>query len=132
MPKIDISGISKKILLRELWKNSKSASFFTVNGIPSPPLEEKDIDDRLNEMDNGDHYIDYFCGRAIKMSLGDNEIDSGIYDEYNGEGSVQRIVKSIREGNIPTEEEAKEEEEDGIARHQLESILKLLELSMKK
>lgn len=84
----NIEGINKTKLLKAAWKKSSPASFFTVNKITppefiAPPLEI------LN------YYIDYYCGRCIKMDLSKNTCTSTSYDKDMGEGTFAEIVASF-------------------------------------
>lgn len=54
--------------------NQSSAIFYRINGIPEPEFDEKQAERAVKG------YIDYFCGRAIKMDLSKDEIDPCCYD----------------------------------------------------
>lgn len=88
---VDISGIEKRDLLKALWMNSNSASFFTLSGTSPPDLSEKDIDKAIEK-----RRIDYLCGRVIKMDISGDTVDPWNYDRNNGNGSVQKIVNVLK------------------------------------
>lgn len=101
MTLVDISGIDKRLLLKELWSQSKNASFFGQYGLKCDINEDKIdsyINDNIDSYING--YIDYFCGRLIKSDLSGNMAESRFYDRDNGVGSFQSIVDRLR---IPTD-----------------------------
>lgn len=102
---IDISGLDKAVLLLELWKNQRTASFFEASGTPSPspPTYEQ-----AQKAANGG-VIDYFQGRAIKMNLQVNSIDPRLYERYAGTGSFLRIVQSLRRKEKEKEKEKAQE-----------------------
>jgi hypothetical protein len=55
---VDITGIDKLVLLKDLWKNSKVARFFKDENIPPPSFNDVEAKQIL---EGG--RIDYFCGR---------------------------------------------------------------------
>lgn len=71
--KVDITDVDKKELLKELWKNSLTASFFTIHNINPPKLSEDELNKALKS-----EYIDYLCGRVIKCDLRKDYIDPAI------------------------------------------------------
>lgn len=89
--KINIENIDKLSLLKELWSNGSPAYFFQLHTFIEPPSFNYEIaNNSLNK------YIDYFCGRLIKMDLSGNEVDPFLYDEKYGSGTVQKIVNKLR------------------------------------
>jgi len=90
---INISGLDKKELLRKLWENSQVASFFTMNHMPPPKLNEKELTESVNG------YVDYLCGRVIKCDLTGNMADPQMYDRDNGKGAFEKIVIELRDAN---------------------------------
>jgi len=87
---VDISGVDKVVLLRELWNNSKPAAFFTMNGIPPPPFNE------TNAKFFVDKYIDYYDGRLIKTDISGDTANPSMYDRDNGSGSFQKSVDAAK------------------------------------
>lgn len=90
MTTVNIQGLDKVELLHALWSNQKSASFFTMSGIPSPQFDHQEANTAVLER------IDYFCGRAIKCDLSKNEVDPGLYDRDAGQGTFEKIVNQLR------------------------------------
>ena len=95
MSEIDITGIDKKQLLKELWKNSKTAGFFTMSGMPAPGCNDAEIDRVFSSQDC---YADYLCGRVIKTSFKTNKLNPWGYDRDNGAGAMQKVVDAVRAG----------------------------------
>lgn len=98
IPKIDISGLDKVELLKELWDESSNAPYFTnpmtffnMERIKPPPF-----DFVLAKTTVTTGYIDYFCGRCIKSDLSE---DMAPYEGYNrtvGRGKFQAVIDRLR------------------------------------
>lgn len=93
--KIDVTGLDRKVLLHELWKNAKPALFFVRLGSSGP---EFNMERALSELQSNDTYADYICGRCIKASVfaKENEIDGKFYDREYGTGSFQKVVNRCK------------------------------------
>ena len=87
---INIEGIDKVTLLKELWSKQIVASFFITNDLPPPPFDEVLATKAVKK------FIDYFCGRAIKSNLSKDEVDTTNYNRDAGEGVFEDIVKKLR------------------------------------
>jgi hypothetical protein len=87
---IDIKGIDKVILFKNLWQNQVVAGFFTNMPYLAPKFNEAEAQEAVLE------YIDYFCGRAIKCDLSGDTAHPKMYDLYAGAGAFQRVVNSLR------------------------------------
>jgi len=90
MSDIDISGIDKVELLRQLWKHSVVASFYKTTGLSSPSLNEIELKKCF------DGYIDYLCGRVIKTDISKNKVNHYMYDMVNGYGLFEKIVDDLK------------------------------------
>jgi hypothetical protein len=86
---MDISGLDKIKLLNALWENMVPASFFTMMGLPSPGFDEKKAEEAVKG------YIDYFCGRAIKMDLSQDKVDPWLYNR-DTKTPAEEVVKKLR------------------------------------
>ena len=88
---VDVTGIDRKELLRALWEKQKPANFFTDSGLTPPRFDASEINTTRS-------YIDYFCGRAIKSTIFDdnNIVDPSFYDLNAGSGMFQKIVDELR------------------------------------
>lgn len=91
MEEINIEGINKVNLLREMWKHQRVASFFGGAGINPPTFDETNANNVITK-----GYIDYFQGRAIKADLSGDTIDPRLYDRDAGRGSLKNIVETLR------------------------------------
>ena len=86
--KFNVSDLVIKILFKELWLNTITASFFKHSGMPPPNYEEPK---------NYHEYFDYHCGRPMKLDLTDlSNVDPRVYDRDAGEGKFEAIVKRLR------------------------------------
>lgn len=79
---VDITGIDRTELLKELWLNSKDARFYTLNNIDSPYGKQfkYPTDDEVKSFKRcGD--VDYYKGRMIKCDVygESNKLDPWLY-----------------------------------------------------
>jgi hypothetical protein len=89
-PKIDISGLDKPFLLKNLWR------YAFESPMNFGPSRWQDDWDRVAETAvNGP--IDYFKGRAIKTDLSKDEVDPWLYDRDAGEGTFASVVARLRQ-----------------------------------
>ena len=86
---VSIAEKNKKELLHALWKYAKPAAFFTMHGLPGPAFEEAEAEKAVKG------YIDYFCGRCIKIDLRGDTADPSAYDNDWGVGSFETIVTNL-------------------------------------
>lgn len=85
------SHISPEECLAALWSKSLVAGFFSVNGLPNPPIKRSAIRGALKH-----NYADYVCGRVIKTSFDDYpHLNSLGYDRDNGNGAMEDIRDNI-------------------------------------
>ena len=92
MDTIDISDLDIKTLLKELWTNTITASFFKHSSSPAPGYSEPD---KYNT------YFDYHCGRPIKTNFEDmSKIWHKPYDRDAGEGKFLEMVTRLRNKQV--------------------------------
>ena len=85
---IDISDLDRKVLLKELWLNTITASFFRFNNVEPPSYKEPET---YNE------YFDYHCGRPIKTNLFNlKEVETCGYNRNAGLNKFEEIVAKLR------------------------------------
>lgn len=85
---IDISDLDRKQLLKELWLNTITASFFMYNNITPPPYEEPEKYDIV---------FDYHCGRPIKTDFTDmTSIETRGYNRNAGAKKFEYVVAMLR------------------------------------
>lgn len=87
---IDITGIDKVALLAVLWSGQRPAGFFNEQTWAMPGFNKEKATEAVKT------YIDYFCGRAIKTNLSQNEVDPWLYDRDAGQGAFAEAVKSLK------------------------------------
>lgn len=81
---LDISGIDKLRLLKELWYRQRDPGF-----LPAVWYER----DAIYSLKRG--YIDYCCGKAIKMDLTKNFVLPYLYERYT-DARVDEIIKKLK------------------------------------
>ena len=97
LPQINIQGLNKVDLLRALWNEVMPASFFVSNPQKIPEFDSNVAETIVQ------HYIDYFCGRAIKCDISKNVANPTGYDRGTAPGTFQRIATDLRSNvGIPT------------------------------
>lgn len=89
---LNISGIDKTALLKQLWLQREPALFFSMN--PSVKVPEWD-DEAAEKALARKCKIDYFQGRAIKTDLSKDEIDPSEYNKY-GKASFADAIEKLK------------------------------------
>ena len=90
---VDISGIHKVKLLRELWNEAN------INGFILQIHEATGIYPSFNEEEAKEavtRNIDYFCGKPIKCNISKNKVNPWLYDRETRSGKFQEIVNSLK------------------------------------
>ena len=91
MSGIDISDLDIKILFKELWNNSKTASIYYTN-----PEFERQIPPYSAPTKYTARFL-YHCGRPIKTDFTNLcNVNYSEYDCSNGEGKFMEIVTKLR------------------------------------
>jgi hypothetical protein len=90
MTDIDIKGINKNDLLKELWNNSNIAGFYNQHSIPFPEYDVIKAEEAVK------NYINYFQGRVIKSDISQDIANTWGYDRDMGEGSFKKCVDKLR------------------------------------
>lgn len=89
---IDIKGLDKAEVLKELYNNSihQGLGFLNFNSKDMTLEEAKEI---LKQRT----YFDYLNGRVMKVDLSsDDEFEEWLYDRDNGIGSAKRVIDELR------------------------------------
>jgi hypothetical protein len=86
---ISIKGLCKVTLLHEMWKHQRIAAFYSLYGGQSAP--EFNMEEARNAIHN---YIDYFCGRAIKVNLSGDVVSSYAYDRDSNK-KLKEIINDV-------------------------------------
>ena len=92
----NIEGLDKKAVLRALWHHSQPAPFFNAVPWAAPALSEAELTEALSGQGRNDYYVDYLCGRVIKIDFGGDTINGRNYDRDNGAGAAARVVDGLR------------------------------------
>jgi hypothetical protein len=87
---IDIRGIDKVLLLKEMWNNVPPARYFTIYQKSAPAFDEAGAGAAVKG------YIDYYEGRCIKTDLSGDTVDPFLYDRDAGYGTLGFIVEKLR------------------------------------
>lgn len=90
---VDITGLDKLVLLKNLWNKAITAGLFFSSPTRSPIFDEKEAKEALEN-----NFIDYISGRPIKVQIWKNCVDPTLYDSYNGEGSFSSVIQDMRKG----------------------------------
>lgn len=94
MSSVDISGLDKVDVLYAIWQASSPAAWFgQFMGVPPPVFNWEEA-----RRDLGRHgcYVDYFCGRCIKLDFRSDALDPRLFDRDYGQGAVARAVQKLR------------------------------------
>ena len=90
---IDIKGLDKVEVVKALHAASRPLGMgFLHEGSPLPDLRA--------QIDAGDTYFDYLCGRVMKVEVGNDELDPRLYDRDNGDGAAGRVIDSLRANRV--------------------------------
>lgn len=91
---VDISGLGKVDVLHAIWQASEPAAWFGQFMGRDPPAFNWEEAQR----DVGRHgcYVDYFCGRCIKLDFRGDALDPRLFDREYGPGAVARAVQKLR------------------------------------
>lgn len=105
MAKIDIKDIDKAELLAALYNNASPMGM----GFLQARTGEMTREDAVKLMEAGDDssrmfprlgrsntYFDYVYGRPLKIELGGNELETGLYNRDWGKDAAERIVEGLR------------------------------------
>ncbi|WP_394870540.1 hypothetical protein [Clostridium butyricum] len=89
---INIEGLKKADVLKELYNNSKPL------GMGFLQFEAKEMTtEEAEEFLKRTTYFDYLKGRVMKVDLSsDTEFEEWLYDRDNGQGSAQRVINSLK------------------------------------
>ncbi len=95
---IDISGLNKKELVKELHKNARPPELDIIQlvlGTSNPGVV--DLSDEEAEAAVYQGKIEYLKGRPMKIEIfGDKLLDAWLYNREHGEGAAEAIVQRLR------------------------------------
>jgi hypothetical protein len=90
-----IGDIDKVMLLEALWYKQKPAAFYAFNMVQSPHF------DKVLASKAIETYIDYYCGRCIKMDIHNDTVNPYAFDRDAGVGAFQQVVDQLRNNIKP-------------------------------
>lgn len=93
---IDIRGLDKALILAALYNGATpiNAGFFQYDPVPMS------LEDAKKQLESST-FFDYLKGRAMKVRLDGDELDSERYDSRNGEGAARTIIESLKADEKP-------------------------------
>ena len=90
---ISLEGLDKAVVLAALYNNAKrSHGLLGLHYLPGAMGIEV-----AREIIKDNKIFNYLQGKALKVDLTGDELDTREYNEYNGEGLAEKIINSIRE-----------------------------------
>ena len=87
---ISIKGLSKAAVLVALHNGTRPLGLGFLQARDS--VSEADAETQLAR----GTYVDYFCGRPIKVDLSGDELEEYLYDRDAGKGAAARIIDGLR------------------------------------
>jgi hypothetical protein len=81
---LDITGLDKELLLHSLWQHQQCGPYFLLS------LSEYDHANAKATIASG--WIDYYCGRAIKMNLSRDTVNVRVYNQDSAVGAGAAIA----------------------------------------
>ena len=93
MTEIDIKGLDKPTLFRELYNNAQVQGMGGLSAKPGPMSLDvaKDVFNTSSQF-----YFDYVYGRVMKVDLSGDTLDPRLYDRDNGEGMCEFLVNRLK------------------------------------
>jgi hypothetical protein len=86
---ISIVGFDKAKILAALYDSARPHGLGFLQYKPEPMTEEA----RALLAENNSS--DYIKGRSMKITIGGDELDARIYDDYNGKGAAAAAIEKI-------------------------------------
>lgn len=91
----DIRGLDEVVVVRALWRGSHPAPVVIMNDQKLAALTDiPDAEIYKALSDNG--RIGYLCGRALKVTIRDGNVFTRKYNDYHGDGAVERIIDALK------------------------------------
>lgn len=88
---IDISKLDKAEVLAALYNNSRQQGMGFLHARGRAELTRDEAAELLKETTD----FDYLHGRVMKVYLGSEYLDPGLYDRDNGQGAAARALKGL-------------------------------------
>lgn len=94
---IDISKMGKADVLAALYNASKQQGMGFMHARGRLPMTVSEAAEEIEAMKPYGTYFDYLHGRIMKVDIGGDYLDPGLYDRDNGEGAAERALQSLRQ-----------------------------------
>jgi len=88
---VDISGIDKKMLLQSLYEYAKPLGMGIYHYTPNDTLPNQEMESILAR-----GHIDYLHGRAMKINISGNSVNTFSYNRNHGENAAEKIIATLR------------------------------------
>ena len=94
MSKVSLVGLNKADVLAALYNAARPQGLGFLH-YDSKPMERKQAEKLLEQT----IYFDYLKGRAVKLDMSGEKLDTTSYNQNNGPGLAEQIIKELRENN---------------------------------
>jgi hypothetical protein len=92
---MNIRGLDKAAVLMALFNASAQRGMGLLQTQGAKDMDIFHARDLISTMD-GDWYLDYLHGRVMKIDIGEDEVETYLYNRDNGIGAAERAVDAIR------------------------------------
>ncbi len=89
---MNITGLNKAEVLAGLYNHSRAQGRSVMDPRAGTPMTPKDAQEVL---DGGQTKFDYLKGRAMKINLGSDDVDTDFYNRDNGEGAAEGVIEKL-------------------------------------
>jgi hypothetical protein len=87
---ISIAGFDKAKVLAALYNSARPQGLGFLQYKPEPMT-----DDQARALLADNNSFDYIKGRPMKITIGGDELDAQVYDDYNGKGAAAAAIEKI-------------------------------------
>lgn len=102
---INFKGLTRAQVLAGLYNGSRPQGMGFLQYKPGD-MTENDAEELLKKR----NFFDYLYGRVMKVEIGEEDFEEGLYDRDNGSGAAQRVIDALRQKNM---EAIKEQHDKG-------------------
>lgn len=87
---INIKGKNKAEILAKLYNNAIPQGMGFTHYVPAPMT----VEEAQKILESGQTYFDYLMGRVMKVNLGNDELDTRLYNRDNGFQAAERALEN--------------------------------------
>ena len=87
---INIKGKNKAEILAKLYNNASPQGMGFTHYVPAPMT----VEEAQKILESGQTYFDYLMGRVMKVNLGNDELDTRLYNRDNGFQAAERALEN--------------------------------------